>query len=336
MIHRATIVGAGGYTGRELARILHAHPSVEIVGVFGSERQTGERTLGDLFGRFRGELDLPVSPASVEAIAELAPSVVFLCTPHEASAKLAGGLLAAGMPLVIDLSGAFRLRDSGLYPSVYGFEHPYPEHLGEAVYALVEHSRNQIADARLISCPGCYPTASGLALQPLVAAGAIAPGTVPIIDAISGVSGAGRGASVDNLFCEVSARAYNALRHRHQPEIAQHAGTPVHFVPHVIPMDRGLIATLHVELATSGLDVGSILSEAYRDERFVRLLGQDSLPATGSVAHTNFCDIGWSVSGTHAVVCAAIDNLVKGASGQAVQAMNISLGIDEAAGLEAL
>lgn len=333
---RVAIVGAGGYTGRELARVLLAHPEAEIVGVFASASRSGEQTMGDLFGRFRGVLDAAVLPTSADAIAAVEPDAVFLCTPHDASATLAGELLDRGIALVLDLSGAYRLKDASLYPTVYGFEHPRPDLLEEAVYALVEHARAAIPGARLISCPGCYPTASGLALRPLVAAGLVWSGTTPIIDAISGVSGAGRSANVATLFCEVSARPYHALAHRHQPEIAQHAGTPVRFVPHVIPMERGLVATVHVELAAGAGEVGAALEEAYAGARFVRLLGHDRFPATGDVAGTNFCDIGWAVSDGHAVVCAAIDNLLKGASGQAVQAMNLALGLGEALGLEAV
>lgn len=337
MTVRTVVVGAGGYTGRELAKLLLAHPTAEIVGVFGSGRQSGERRLSDEFSRFRGVLDLPIKPASAEVVAGLAPDAVFLCTPHDASASLAGELLDAGVPLVLDLSGAFRLKDTSLYPSVYGFEHPRPELVDAAVYALVEHARPMITGARLISCPGCYPTASGLALRPLAEGRLIAPNTTPIIDAISGVSGAGRGASVANLFCEVSAQPYKALAHRHQPEIAQHAGTPVHFVPHVVPMDRGLVATVHVELAdeSNATDVARALNEAYSGEPFVRVLESPALPATGNVTNTNRCDIGFAVSGRHAVVSAAIDNLVKGASGQALQAMNVALGLDETHGLGA-
>ena len=332
---RVAIVGAGGYTGRELARLLLAHPQTDIVGVFASASRSGEQTMGDLFGRFRSVLDVPVLPTSAEAIAAIEPDAVFLCTPHDASAQLAGDLLDRGLGPVLDLSGAYRLKDASLYPAVYGFEHPRPDLLATAVYALVEHARAAIPGARLISCPGCYPTASGLALRPLVDAGAVRAGSTPIIDAISGVSGAGRSASVATLFCEVSARPYHALKHRHQPEIAQHAGTAVHFVPHVIPMDRGLVATVHVELAANA-DAGAVLEAAYGNARFVRLLGADRFPATGDVTGTNFCDIGWTVSDGHAVVCAAIDNLIKGASGQAVQAMNIALGLDESLGLEAV
>ena len=337
---RAVIIGAGGYTGAELAAILLRHPHAELVGLFNSGRAGGPvRGFDELFPRFRGEIDLPVLPLDLDAVASLAPDAVFLCTPHEASASLAPALLERAL-LTLDLSAAFRLPDAALYPKHYAFEHERPDLLGEAVYGLPERTRAAIAGARLIAVPGCYPTGAILPIAPLVDAGAIRPGTRPIIDSTSGVSGAGRTPSERTHLCEVSQQPYGVLNHRHQPEIAAHAGTPVVFTPHLGPFDRGILSTIHVELA-DGWDrarVGAALDAAYADEPFVRLLPAGQWPSVGAVRGTNYLDLAFAVdtshaAGAHLILVSAIDNLVKGASGQAVQCMNIRLGLPETAGL---
>ncbi len=337
---RVAVVGAAGYTGLELLERLPEHPGVELVAVFGSDRAAdATRTVAGEHPRLRGRADLanlPIMAASVEAIAGCGAEAVFLATPHEVSARLAPGLVQEGLR-VLDLSGAFRLPDPSAYPRHYGFSHEDASVLASAVYGMPELHRDRLPGAALISLPGCYPTASILALRPLVHAGFVRAGTTPIVDAVSGVSGAGRSAKVDNLFCEVSLRAYGLPVHRHEPEIAEHAGTRVVFTPHVAPFDRGILATIHAELE-SGVDaaaVGRAYAEAYGDEAFVRLLAAGELPSVGAVVRTNFCDLAWLVdeASGRVRVFSAIDNLVKGASGQAIQAMNAAYGLDETLGL---
>jgi N-acetyl-gamma-glutamyl-phosphate reductase len=239
---------------------------------------------------------------------------------------------------VLDLSGGFRLRDAALYPKVYGFEHGHPELLETAVYGLPELNRAQIASARLVAVPGCYPTSAILPLAPLVRAGAVARGTRPIIDSTSGVSGAGRTPTAKTHFCEISLQPYNVLKHRHNPEIDLHAGVPVVFTPHLGAFDRGILSTIHVELSEgwNAARVGATLRGAYGAEPFVRLRAPDQWPSVGAVRETNFCDIGWAVDEPrrHLIVVSAIDNLVKGAAGQAIQCMNIVCGLPETLGLD--
>ena len=335
---RAVVIGAGGYTGAELCAILLRHPEAHIAGLFGSPGR-GDRAparLSDLFPAFRDRLDEPIAGYSASAVVALEPDAVFLATPHEASLGLVAELRARDVR-VFDLSGAFRLPNASAYPKHYGFEHTQPGLLKSAVYGLAELNRDQIVGAPLVAVPGCYPTSAILPLAPLVAAGAVKPGTAPIIDSISGVSGAGRSASVNTRFCEVSVQPYNVMHHRHQPEIEHHAGVRVVFTPHIGPYDRGIVSTIHVELA-EGFDaerVGDVFERAYADERFVRLLPDGCWPSVAGVCRTNCCDLGWAVDGEHGhlIVCSAIDNLVKGAAGQAVQCMNIAIGLDEASGL---
>ncbi|TVQ62722.1 MAG: N-acetyl-gamma-glutamyl-phosphate reductase [Phycisphaerales bacterium] len=334
---RVAVVGAAGYTGLELLECLAGHPQAKVVAVFGSGRG-GEtaRTLSSEHPRLRGRLDLPIRTASVDAIAESGADAVFLATPHEVSASLAPPLTREGLR-VLDLSGAFRLSDASAYPRHYGFAHGDASVLASAVYGMPELHRERLAGASLIALPGCYPTASILALWPLVNAGLVRAGSTPIVDAVSGVSGAGRAAKVSNLFCEVSLRAYGLPVHRHEPEIAEHAGTAVVFTPHVGPFDRGILATIHVEL-DAGVDAAAVdraYEDAFAGQAFVRLLPKGEWPSVGAVVRTNFCDLAWLVdeASGRVRVFSAIDNLVKGASGQAVQAMNAAFGLDETLGL---
>jgi N-acetyl-gamma-glutamyl-phosphate reductase len=291
----------------------------------------------------RGRVDLPVRAASAEAIVDLEPDAVFLATPHEASVDLAAKL-AGRVACVLDLSAGFRLKDAGLYPRHYGFEHPARELLGRAVYGLPELFREAIAKADLVAVPGCYPTSAILPLAPLARAGAIArraDGRVcrPVIDATSGVSGAGRKAERRLLFCEVSQQAYGVLSHRHQPEIDAYAGVATVFTPHLGPFDRGILSTIHVELSAGWSEsrARSVLEEAYRGEEFVRLLPAGTWPAVADVRGTNCCDVALAGDAEwgHLVICSALDNLVKGAAGQAVQCMNIRFGLGEGMGLGA-
>ncbi|MFZ4697774.1 MAG: N-acetyl-gamma-glutamyl-phosphate reductase [Phycisphaerales bacterium] len=335
---RTVIVGAAGYTGAELASLLAAHPACEIVGVFGSEKRAaeGEQPLSRLFPRLRGVVDLPLRVASVQAIVDLKPNVVFLCTPHEVSAAMSEALLAAEL-VVIDLSAAFRLHNAADYPTHYGFEHPAAHLLQRAVYGLPEFNRARIAESDLIACPGCYPTSVALALKPLAAANLIRTDRPVIVDSASGVSGAGRSPAVKSLFCEVSFQPYNALKHRHQPEMRQETGCTVLFTPHLLPLDRGIVSTIHAELAdgVTEAQVRAWLQRIYEGESFVRLLPAGEWPSVGGVERTNFCDIGLAVDEAtrHLLLVSSIDNLVKGASGQAVQCMNVRFGLPETMGL---
>ncbi|MBL8963542.1 MAG: N-acetyl-gamma-glutamyl-phosphate reductase [Phycisphaerae bacterium] len=335
---RVVIVGAGGYGGAEALDLLLGHPGAEVVGLYGSSsRGSGERApvIEEVFTRFRGRCALPVEAADVGSITRLAPDAAFLATPHEASHELAPVLADSGV-VVFDLSAAFRLQDATLYPEHYGFEHRRGDVLARAPYGLCELFRDRIPGAKVIAVPGCYPTSAILALAPLVRAGALRPGHRPIIDAVSGVSGAGRSPAVKSLFCEVSLQPYNVLRHRHRPEIDAYAGVATIFTPHLGPYDRGILSTIHVELESgwTQASVRGVYAGAYANEPFIRLLPSGSWPAVADVRGTNYCDLAWAVDDQgHAIVVSAIDNLVKGAAGQAVQCFNIRFGFSETTGL---
>lgn len=326
MQRRIAVIGASGYTGVELTRLLVGHPNVELA-VASSDRWVGEaiesRVGAPCALRYVSLEDATAQAASCD--------VVMLATPAEASLALVPKLLAAG-PRVIDLSGAYRLRDATLYPKFYAFEHVHAELLASAVYGLPELSREGIANARLIANPGCYATAIQLALAPL------RPLIVgrPIIDAMSGVTGAGRKATEDFSFAEIAGdlRAYRALRHQHRPEIEQGLGCEVTFVPHLLPVQRGILATCHVSVHGS---IEGLFETRYASEPFVVLAKSAEHVALHDVVGTNKCRIGVTVSERgEVVVTSAIDNLVKGAAGQAVQNLNAMLGLDERAGLAGL
>ena len=272
--------------------------------------------------------DAPVEPLDVERlIAET--DAVFLALPDEISAKVAPQLVAGGTR-VFDLSGAFRLRDSATRAKWY----PHSPPNGHASYGLTEHYRNELREATLIACAGCYPTAAILALRPLVRGGLLEPGV--IIDAKSGVSGAGKTPSERTHFseCHGSIAAYGVFAHRHAAEIEQEVGVPVTFVPHLVPIDRGILETIYARLrpGVTAANVEQLLADAYEGSPFVRLTGRD-LPEIKHVAHTNFCDIGFRVEGSQLVMVACIDNLVKGAAGQAIQNFNVVFGLPETEGL---
>ncbi|MEM0982475.1 MAG: N-acetyl-gamma-glutamyl-phosphate reductase [Planctomycetota bacterium] len=333
MTARVAIVGVGGYTGQELFRILRQHPGTEIVGLLGSAERDETRQLHDVVPALADSSTLDVVPGTPEAILETSPDAVFLATPHEASAHLVPKLV--NETIVLDLSGGFRL-DAEHYPKHYGFDHPAKDVLANAIYGLVERARDALASADLIAVPGCYPTASILPLAPLVDAGLLDSSMPPIIDAISGVSGAGRKANLKTSFCEVSARPYGVLTHRHQPEIAKHTGTRVRFVAHLGPWHRGILATTHAQLADGKTlaDARDALESAYDHEPFVRVLPDGAWPEIASVERTNLCEIGITADAEgHLVLASAIDNLTKGAAGQAVQCFNIRFGFDETAAL---
>lgn len=335
---RAAVVGASGYSGREAVRILAAHPGVELVGLFGSESRADEQVYAALFPEFRGVVDLPVLAGSPDAVLQLKPDVVFLATPVPASLALAPALLEAkNPPVVIDIAAAFRLKDPAVFEAHYGQPHPAQGWNDKAVYGLPEITRDRLASADLVACAGCYPTSAIIPLAPLVKAGAIDKARAPIIDSTSGVSGAGRAPALKNSFCELSLQPYAVLSHRHQPEINAYAGARTIFTPHLGQFERGILSTIHVDLAEgwTGAKVRDLYENAFAAEPFVRLLPSGAWPSINAVARTNFCDVALASddASRHLIVVSAIDNLVKGAAGQAVQCMNIRFQLPEGAGL---
>jgi N-acetyl-gamma-glutamyl-phosphate reductase len=323
---RVGIAGATGFAGQELLRWLAGHPSARVTAAMSSSPDGPPRALPALNRIWDGV----VEPFSADRLAQ-ASDVVFLALPEEAAATVAPALLERGVR-VIDLSGAFRLRDAA------SREQWYPAtRLGSLtpVYGLTERNAAAIHGARLIANPGCYPTAALLSLEPLAEAGLLVGDVV--IDAKSGISGAGKKATDRTHFSENhgSVSAYGVFGHRHQPEIEQELGAPVTFVPHLVPLDRGILETIYgrVRPGTTPTQVADVMDAAYRMAPFVRLTG-DRLPEIKHVAYTNFCDIGWRVdAGGRLLMVAVIDNLVKGAAGQAIQNLNVSLGLDERSGL---
>lgn len=332
------IVGGTGYTGVELLRLLASHEQVEVVAI--TSRAECGRRVDELFPNLRGHYQLVFSEPEVTELA--ACDVVFFATPHNVAMNLVPELLAAGTR-VIDLSADYRLRDAVQWSQWYGEPHASPELLAEAVYGLPEVNRAAIAGARLVACPGCYPTAVQLGLIPLLARGLVDPAHL-IASAASGVSGAGRQAKLDNLLSEVSDsfKAYGVAGHRHLPEIEQGlgdvAGQPVQvtFVPHLLPMIRGIHATLFGQLRADPGDVQALYESWYADEPFVDVLPVGMLPQTRTVRGANRCQIAINIPQERdtVVVMSTIDNLVKGASGQAIQNLNIMLGLPEDTGLQ--
>lgn len=329
---KVAVFGASGYTGLELLRILALHDGAEVVEA--TSRQYKGKKVSEVFPALRGFYDhLAFSdPGDVKSVkADLA----FSAMPHGASQEVVPELLKG--PKVVDLSADFRLRDPGVYKAWYG-EHKSTELLSQAVYGLPELKREEIKGARLVANPGCYPTSAVLALAPLARKGLLAEGTV-IIDSKSGASGAGRNASIETSFVEVAGgfKAYKVGCHRHTPEIEQElstaAGGPlgVRFTPHLIPASRGILTTAYADLngEVSSSDLFSLYGEFYSGERFVRLLPECSFPDISQVRGSNFCDIGLFADRKRVIVVSAIDNLVKGASGQAVQNMNLMFGFPE-------
>ncbi len=333
---RAGILGASGYTGAELLRLLAQHPDVEVAAAT-ADTQAGVRA-AELYPSLAAAFpNLTFGATDVDAVLDLELDLVFLGLPHEASMALAPALFGR-VGCVVDLSAAFRLKDAAAYPRWYGFEHDQPELLAEAVYGLPERTRAELPGARLVATPGCYVTAATLGLAPLLDAGLIRPDGL-IVDAASGVSGAGRATKESTSFCTVDEDfvAYGLLDHRHTPEIEQNLGAEVLFTPHLAPMNRGILATCYARpagpepLSTDAL-LG-VLDKAYADEPFVAVIpGSPSTKATlgSNVAHVS---ARYDERTGYVVVLCAIDNLTKGASGGALQAANVALGLDETAGL---
>lgn len=336
-----SIAGASGYTGFELIRLLSGHPRVRLSAITSRANQ-GER-LGDVYPAFRGSGDLSFEDTDPDVLTREA-QLVFTALPHHAAMDIVPSLLDRGVK-VVDLSADFRFRDASVYEAWYQ-KHSAPHLLGEAVYGLPELYRQRIAAARLVGNPGCYPTSVILACAPLLRARLIVAETI-IADAKSGVSGAGRGLALTTHYCEVNDgfRAYKVAEHRHTPEMEQElsllAGKPVriNFTPHLVPMSRGILSTVYAQLepGVNERHVADAFHAFYEAARFVRLSPLGQFPTTLQVRGSNYCDLAWKVDPRtgRVIVISVIDNLTRGASGQAVCNMNLMLGFPEDCGLEA-
>jgi len=319
---RIAIVGVTGYSGQELDRLLAAHPKFEVAGRFASKAD--EKSGAEAF--------------SIERLRSFSPDAVVLATEHELSMHLVPELLHDGLR-VVDMSGAFRLKDPRLYQEWYGFEHTAPQLLQETVYGLPEFMAEPLLNARLVANPGCYATAAILPLIPLYKAGAIDPACTVVVDGKSGVSGAGRAPKLETHFCEVNENmsAYGVLKHRHTPEmVSQLPGATLDrfvFTPHLIPITRGILNTITLRMADRS-SAHSILADIYAKSPFVRVLPAGQLPNIHSVVRTNLCSIGVVTKGANTVIVSVLDNLVKGAAGQAVQNLNLMFNHEPAAGLQ--
>jgi N-acetyl-gamma-glutamyl-phosphate reductase len=328
------VVGFRGYSGAEAVKILSKHPQYEPVLL-------EHRADSPADTRLLKKSDIRSAPATAESVAKEGLRAVLLATPPEVSMDLTAGFLDAGAA-VVDLSGAFRLRTADRYKQWYKEEHTAPALFSRAAYGLPEYCRDRIRKARLISNPGCYPTAANLAIRPLVEAGVIDRKSGIVCDAKSGVSGAGRKPALSTSFCEVTENfsAYSVLKHRHVPEVLLISGLgeeEFSFTAQLIPIDRGILETIYFRMAKplSAADIVGIYEKQYGSEPFIRLYEPGKVPDLHAVAYTNFCDIGVGAdtASGRCVVVSAIDNLVKGAAGQAIQNLNLALGLEETAGL---
>ena len=326
---RVALVGATGYAGQELVALLARHPQARLEAAMSSSADSAARPLPRLARIWEGHVE-PLNTDRLKSAADL----VFLAVPEQAAAELAPPLVDAGLR-VIDLSGAFRIRDEAARARWYPATRTLPS---GAAYGLTEFYKDEVRSARLVANPGCYPTAALLALMPLGRAGLLDEGAGIIVDAKSGISGAGRAPSDRTHFSENygSVAAYGVFGHRHVAEMEQELGASVTFVPHLVPLDRGILETIYVRVqpGTTAEQISDAFDRAYRHEPFIRLTG-DALPEIKHVAWTNFCDVGWrfDAASGRLVIVACLDNLVKGAAGQAVQNFNVACGFDERAAL---
>jgi N-acetyl-gamma-glutamyl-phosphate reductase len=340
---KVAVVGATGYAGFELARLLLRHPHVQKPTFYLRDGHANVRCLSELYPQLRGWGDAPCKPLSVEAIATSDADIVFLSTPHEASLELVPALLAANSSLrIVDLSGAFRFREASTLETWYKLKAAEPVGNFVPVYGLPELYSQGLPDAHLVANPGCYSTSVILGLRPLVAAGWINLARGIVCDCKSGVSGAGKEPKRETHFVEVNEnfRAYGVFTHRHTPEIADHTGLALNdfvFTTHLLPVERGILSTLYVSLTAlrSASEIEALFRKFYASRPMVRVLPAGQLPELQHVTHTNFCDIGFALdkSGERLVIVSCLDNLGKGAAGQAVQNMNGMCGFPETAGL---
>jgi N-acetyl-gamma-glutamyl-phosphate reductase len=339
--HRVAVVGATGYVGLELARLLLRHPQVEKPMFYLRDGSSPVRCLTELFPQLRGWGEAPCRPFSVEAVAASDAGLAFLATPHEASLELVPRLLDAGLR-VVDLSGAFRFREPATFRRWYNLPAPPRTLVEQAVYGLPELYARALPSARLVANPGCYATSVILGLRPLVDAGSVARERGIVCDSKSGASGAGKEPKRELHFVEVdeNLRAYNLFSHRHTPEITDHLGVALEeliFSTHLLPVARGILSTLYVWLDQphTAQEIEALYRKFYAGRPMVRIWPAGRLPELQHVAHTNFCDIGFALdsSGERLVVVSCLDNLGKGAAGQAVQNLNGMLGFEETTAL---
>ncbi len=328
------IVGASGYTGAVLCSLLADHPKTQITGLYVSENSQDQgKKISQLHGSLAHRCDLPLKPLTDPKALGSSVDAVFLCTDHKVSHDIAKDFISQGAR-VFDLSGAFRVNDPMFYEQYYGFKHEHQDLLHKAIYALCEFvNQKDLKECPLISLPGCYPTVSQLSLRPLIEAKLLNLNFCPIINAVSGVSGAGRGLKLNSHFCEVSTNAYGIFCHRHQPEITAHLNTEVIFNPHLGNFKRGILATITAKLRdnVTTSDITKAYLNAYENKSLVRL--KDVPSAVKDVEFTPFCDIFFKDDGKYIVISSAIDNLMKGASSQAVQAFNLTYDFSETLGL---
>lgn len=334
------IVGATGHTAEELINVLLKHPNIRIAQLYNSGAQT--QVISDVFPRFRGRIDLVCKKPDVEEIAKTCDAV-FLALPHTVSMDIVAKILNTGRR-VIDFSADYRLKDAAVYEKFYKVKHKDKSHLKEAVYGLPEIYRENIRTAKLVANPGCYPTCAILGLAPLISFDLIEPDSI-IIDAKSGITGAGKKLVKEFLFSEINEdfRAYKINEHQHIPEINQELAKlcgkkiNVTFVPHLLPLNRGILETIYVKknrkASAKSQKLIELYKRFYKKEPFIRISNEGEFPCVKDVAGTNFCDIGIKEQDESAIIIAAIDNLLKGASGQAVQNMNIIYGFPEHMGL---
>jgi N-acetyl-gamma-glutamyl-phosphate reductase len=334
---KTCIIGASGYTGAELAALVHSHNHYELTALFVSTKSADAgKLLGDIHPQFFNLIDLPLQPIDEDNLSALAASfdLIFLATPHEASHKWMKELCGK-KAVIMDLSGAFRIKDKNKFAEYYGFEHHAEQLLAQAVYGLADWHQEQIATADLVAVPGCYPTASLTALKPLQQNALIEATHFPIINAVSGTSGAGRKAALNSSFTEVSLQAYGVLGHRHQPEISDYLGTDVIFTPHLGNFKRGILATITVKTAAevTQQQITEAYQLAYQGNPIVRL--RNSWPKVDDVVGTPYCDLFWKFdqANGYLVVTSAIDNLLKGAGSQAMQCANLRFGFESHMGL---
>jgi len=340
---KVAVIGASGYVGEELVHRLLAHPNVDLVAA--TSRQFAGKTLAEVFPRFAHDENakaLKFAESDPRKLARMA-EIIFLALPHGLAPEFVKPLLRAGARIV-DLSADFRIKDAAVYKEFYGNDHTASELLSDAVYGLPEIYREKIRDAKLVACPGCYPTSILIPLRPLIRRKAIDRKRI-LVTSLSGVTGAGRKVEADYLFaeCNESMRPYGVPKHRHLAEIEQElsllAGEKIaiQFTPHLAPVNRGILTTIYTELGGDVVvvDPTLVFENAYGQEPFVRLLGDERLPDTKNVVGTNFIDIAWKVDNRtrRLIVMSAIDNIVKGASGQAIQCFNLMRGLPETAGL---
>jgi N-acetyl-gamma-glutamyl-phosphate reductase len=354
---KTCIIGASGYTGAELASIVHSHSQFELTALFVSTNSVDAgKSLGDIHPQFFNIIDLPLQPIDEDNLSALSDNfdLIFLATPHEASHKWMNELCGTNnganrdgnrrenndtkdgkKAVVMDLSGAFRIKDKHKFKEFYGFEHHADTLLEQAVYGLADWYQEKISNANLVAIPGCYPTASLTALKPLQQNSLIDPSHFPIINAVSGVSGAGRKAGLNSSFTEVSLQAYAVLGHRHQPEITDYLGTEVIFTPHLGNFKRGILATITIKTAANITEqqIFEAYQQAYQGNPIVRL--RKNWPKIDDVVGTPYCDLfwKWDQNTGYLVVASAIDNLLKGAASQAMQCANLRFGFESHMGL---